>query len=107
MRPLLLALGLACGAASALPAFEVSVSAALQRSATAVTRNARGNLDGRLLLLLSDDPSAEPRFQVNLMTRDKENGRTVYGDSQILFGVDVEDVGFGGQGALGLLGREA
>lgn len=37
-------------------------------------------LDGRLLVLLSDDPSAEPRFQIS-------DGP----DSQMVFGVDVED----------------
>ena len=36
-------------------------------------------LDGRLLLLLSNDPSAEPRMQINLAPR-----------TQIVFGIDVD-----------------
>ncbi len=42
----------------------------------------KGPLDGRLLLLLSTDPSAEPRFQV----RDSEVAK-----SQQVFGIDVEN----------------
>jgi hypothetical protein len=38
-------------------------------------------LDGRLLLLLSTDPSAEPRMQINLSDK-----------TQIVFGVDVEQL---------------
>jgi hypothetical protein len=41
---------------------------------------AKGPLDGRLLLLLSTDPSAEPRFQVNTTNLPK---------SQQVFGIDV------------------
>lgn len=36
-------------------------------------------LDGRMLLLLSNDPSAEPRMQINLSTK-----------TQIVFGIDVD-----------------
>src|SRR5882724_3234875 len=35
-------------------------------------------LDGRVLLLLSNDPSAEPRMQINLSAK-----------TQIVFGIDV------------------
>src|SRR5262249_42602746 len=41
---------------------------------------AKGPLDGRLLLLLSTDPSAEPRFQV----------RDAPATSQQVFGLDVD-----------------
>ena len=41
---------------------------------------AEGPLDGRLLLLLSSDPAAEPRFQVNAIDVPK---------SQQVFGIDV------------------
>lgn len=41
---------------------------------------ASGTLDGRLLLILSTDGSAEPRFQISGSPR-----------TQLLFGVDVED----------------
>ncbi len=66
----LLALVFAVGAAfGAGPAFNVSFPA--QRSATP--------LDGRLLLILSSDPSAEPRLQVDNTPK-----------SQMLFGMDVD-----------------
>jgi hypothetical protein len=42
----------------------------------------KGPLDGRLLLLLSTDPSAEPRFQVS---------DTNVAKSQQVFGIDVDD----------------
>jgi hypothetical protein len=42
---------------------------------------AKGPLDGRLLLLLSTDPSAEPRFQIS---------DTDIAKSQQVFGIDVE-----------------
>ena len=53
----------------AAPKFAVSFSAE------------RGNvaLDGRVLLLLSTDPSAEPRMQINNSPR-----------TQLLFGMDVD-----------------
>jgi hypothetical protein len=38
-------------------------------------------LDGRMLLLLSNDPSAEPRTQINLSAK-----------TQIVFGIDVVDL---------------
>jgi hypothetical protein len=38
-------------------------------------------LDGRILLLLSNDPSAEPRMQISLAPR-----------TQMIFGVDVDDL---------------
>jgi S-formylglutathione hydrolase FrmB len=66
MRALLLpALALA---ASAEPRFSISLPAGAQ------------TVDGRLLLLLSTDPGAEPRFQIN-------DGPS----SQIVFGADVEN----------------
>jgi hypothetical protein len=68
---LVLAAILACSlvaSSAAAPAFRV----------TAPGQNAP--LDGRLLLLLSTDPSAEPRFQIN-------DGPS----SQMVFGMDVEN----------------
>ena len=59
-----------CGLSQAAPQFPVTYPAS--RSATA--------LDGRLLLLLSNDFSAEPRTQIN-------DGL----DTQLVFGVDVEN----------------
>ena len=53
-------------------ALEFSVSFPRERSAAP--------LDGRLLVLLSTDPAAEPRFQIN----DGPN-------TQLVFGIDVED----------------
>src|SRR3989304_1004849 len=43
------------------------------------TDRARGPLDGRLLLLISKDPSSEPRFQI--LTGSK---------TQVAFGINVE-----------------
>jgi hypothetical protein len=65
----LMAAGLAVHAA---PAVRFSVTFSKDRSAKA--------LDGRLLLLLSTDPSAEPRFQISDSLR-----------TQLVFGLDVED----------------
>jgi len=53
-------------------AMEFAVSFPRERSAAP--------LDGRLLVLLSTDPAAEPRFQIN----DSPN-------TQLVFGIDVED----------------
>jgi len=64
------ALGLVLSAvAPAAPRF--SISFPKERSATP--------LDGRLLLLLSTDPSAEPRMQINSSVK-----------TQLVFGIDVE-----------------
>jgi S-formylglutathione hydrolase FrmB len=65
MRALLIVFAVACFAE---PRFFVSLPAGA------------GALDGRLLLLLSTDPTNEPRFQIN----DGPN-------SQIVFGIDVEN----------------
>jgi len=59
------------GAAAAAPRFQVSFPR--ERSATP--------LDGRLLLLLSTDPSAEPRLQINDTTK-----------TQMVFGIDVDSL---------------
>jgi hypothetical protein len=59
-------------AATSLPALEVAV--------TLPAAKASKPLDGRLLILFSTDPSAEPRFQIS------DSPKT-----QIVFGVDVED----------------
>ena len=45
---------------------------------------ADGPLDGRLLLLLSSDPAAEPRFQISAIDVPK---------SQQVFGIDVASAG--------------
>lgn len=63
------AVGCPAGGPPSGPVFELSFPA--ERSPDA--------LDGRLLLLVSSDPSAEPRFQV-----------TDRSDSQLVFGADVE-----------------
>jgi hypothetical protein len=60
-----------CAAAAAAPRF--SISFPKERSATP--------LDGRLLLLLSTDPSAEPRMQINSSVK-----------TQLVFGIDVESL---------------
>lgn len=65
MRALLIVFAVACFAE---PRFTISLPAGA------------GALDGRLLLLLSTDPTNEPRFQIN----DGPN-------SQIVFGIDVEN----------------
>src|SRR6266567_3214798 len=70
-RPLV-ALGIAL--LSALPAF-----AAPRFSITFPKEQSASPLDGRLLLILSTDPSAEPRMQVNVTPR-----------SQMVFGIDVD-----------------
>lgn len=73
-RPACLFLAVAC-LLCGLPldaAMEFSVSFPRERSAAP--------LDGRLLVLLSTDPAAEPRFQIN----DGPN-------TQLVFGIDVED----------------
>ena len=57
------------GGPAAGPRFAISFPA--ERSATA--------LDGRVLLMISSEPGAEPRFQIG----DRAN-------TQLLFGVDVE-----------------
>jgi hypothetical protein len=70
----LLAVGLACAATPATPppdAQKFSVSFPKERSAQP--------LDGRLLLILSNDPSEEPRMQISLAPR-----------TQMIFGVDVD-----------------
>ena len=67
VRLLLMAIGLA-GGTMAAPRFELSFPAARSSSA----------LDGRMLLLVSTDGSAEPRFQINDLP-----------SSQVVFGVDV------------------
>jgi len=54
--------------------FRVSIAPGLADSAT------QRGLDGRLLLLLSDNNKAEPRFQIN-------DGAT----TQLVFGIDVEN----------------
>jgi hypothetical protein len=69
LRPVLALAFAAVTAFAAGPAF--SVSFPKERSATP--------LDGRLLLVLSTDPSAEPRLQIDDTPK-----------SQMLFGVDVE-----------------
>ncbi len=58
-------------AASLLPGIEVSVKLPDQPQGRP--------LDGRLLILFSTDPSAEPRFQIN------DSPKT-----QVVFGVDVD-----------------
>ena len=63
-----LAFALLAGAAAAAPTFKISFPK--ERSATAI--------DGRLLLVLSTDPSAEPRMQINDTP-----------GTQMIFGVDV------------------
>ena len=73
-RPACVFLAVAC-LLSGLPlygALEFAVSFPRERSAAP--------LDGRLLVLLSTDPVAEPRFQIN----DGPN-------TQLVFGIDVED----------------
>lgn len=57
-----------------------TVSAAPQALVSFPAARSAKPLDGRLLLLLSSDPGAEPRFQIG------EGANT-----QIVFGVDVED----------------
>src|SRR5450432_3270745 len=54
-------------------------SKSLQFSITFPATRSAQPLDGRLLLLLSNDPSAEPRMQINDTPR-----------TQMLFGTDVE-----------------
>jgi putative esterase len=56
----------------------LSTTQAATFSVTAAPEQAREPLDGRLLLLLSVDPSKEPRFQIEVGTK-----------SQQVFGVDV------------------
>lgn len=57
-----------------------AVHADVRFSVTVPAARAAGPLDGRLLVLLSTDPAAEPRFQIN------ENPST-----QIVMGIDVEN----------------
>lgn len=57
-----------------------AVYADVRFSVTVPAARAAGALDGRLLVLLSTDPAAEPRFQIN------ENPST-----QIVMGIDVEN----------------
>jgi len=73
-RPACVLLAVACllGGLPLDAAMEFSVSFPRERSAAP--------LDGRLLVLLSTDPAAEPRFQIN----DSPN-------TQLVFGIDVED----------------
>ena len=72
IAPLAISVGFGqASAASASDAPRFSVSFPKERSAQ--------SLDGRLLLLLSSDPSAEPRMQVNDTPR-----------SQMVFGIDVD-----------------
>jgi hypothetical protein len=73
-RPACVFLAVACllGGLPLDAALEFSVSFPRERSAAP--------LDGRLLVLLSTDPAAEPRFQIN----DGPN-------TQLVFGIDVED----------------
>ncbi|HVO10035.1 MAG TPA: hypothetical protein VMX54_04710 [Vicinamibacteria bacterium] len=68
-------------ALAARPAHAAAVTAGLRIVVTFPASLAAGPLDGRLLLLLSTDPSAEPRFQV----RDTDVAK-----SQQVFGIDVE-----------------
>src|SRR5947208_2853479 len=70
----------------AVVVFVVALTSSSARAAGApqfsiVLPASRGDqpLDGRLLLLLSTDPSAEPRMQINDSVR-----------SQMVFGMDVE-----------------
>ena len=72
IAPLAISVGFGqASAASAGDAPRFSISFPKERSAQ--------SLDGRLLLLLSNDPSAEPRMQVNDTPR-----------SQMVFGIDVD-----------------
>jgi len=72
IAPLAISVGFGqASAASAGDAPRFSISFPKERSAQ--------SLDGRLLLLLSSDPSAEPRMQVNDTPR-----------SQMVFGIDVD-----------------
>ena len=73
-RPACAFLAVACllGGLPLHGALEFAVSFPRERSAAP--------LDGRLLVLLSTDPAAEPRFQIN----DSPN-------TQLVFGIDVED----------------
>ncbi|MEK7407198.1 MAG: alpha/beta hydrolase-fold protein [Acidobacteriota bacterium] len=71
--------GLWLAALCALAAAQAA-GAAVQFSASFPAAKSAKPLDGRLLVLISDDGSAEPRFQIN----DGPN-------SQIVFGVDVEN----------------
>ncbi len=64
------------------PSPQFSVSFTKERSAQP--------LDGRLLLLLSDDPSAEPRMQIGLSPK-----------TQMVFGVDVEQLQPGQAASIG------
>ncbi|KAJ3128806.1 hypothetical protein HK101_005334, partial [Irineochytrium annulatum] len=62
---------------------------------------ARGPLDGRLMLLISKNPKIEPRFGISVMTKGAD-GSIVYGDSQQVFGRDVDGwdggaIAFGGE----------
>ena len=77
--PTLAVLALMAGAlASPSPAAEPSGLRVAVRFPASLEK---GPLDGRLLLLLSTDPSAEPRFQVS---------DTSVASSQQVFGIDVD-----------------
>ncbi len=69
----LILVGLSCGSNPPADGAKFAVSFPAQRSAQP--------LDGRVLLLLSNDASAEPRFQIN-------DGTT----TQLVFGIDVDSL---------------
>ncbi|KAJ3316201.1 hypothetical protein HDU76_001990, partial [Blyttiomyces sp. JEL0837] len=75
--------------ASTSSAFNFDFSVAVSDS-LALDAAVQKPLDGRLMLLVSKDFSAEPRFQIGLQKKDK-TGNIVYHDSQQVFGKDVED----------------
>ena len=68
-------------AASAPPAATAAEPSRLRIAVRFPAALEKGPLDGRLLLLLSTDPSAEPRFQLS---------DTNVARSQQVFGLDVE-----------------
>ncbi len=70
---------LAASSASATPATSVSDITKVRFSVSFPSAQSKEAIDGRLLLVLSSDPSQEPRMQID------DSPRT-----QILFGVDVD-----------------
>jgi hypothetical protein len=69
---------------------EPAPAASPQFSVSFIKERSAQPLDGRLLLLLSDDPSAEPRMQIGLSPK-----------TQMVFGVDVDQLQPGQTASIG------
>ncbi|HEY2820170.1 MAG TPA: hypothetical protein VGJ06_03930 [Candidatus Acidoferrum sp.] len=82
LAPLAIAILISPALAAPAPAPPPSPDAATQKFSVSFPKERSAQpLDGRLLLILSNDPSEEPRMQISLASR-----------TQMIFGVDVDNL---------------